>query len=186
MSLHGNFKRFIAASLVAAATALFAPLAYGQAVAVAEIRGQVLDTSGSAVPNATVRAVQTDTQFTRTATSDTEGSYVLANLPIGPYKLEVTANGFKTGVQSGIVLQVGNNIQVNLSLQVGSITENVEVQAQAGMVETKDTSVSQVIDERRILDLPLNGRQATSLVLLAGGAVNAPTSGNDNVGSKSF
>jgi hypothetical protein len=179
-------RGFFAASLTAAAIVFSAPLSYGQAVAVAEIRGQVLDSSGAAVAGAALRAVQTDTQYTRTANSDADGSYVLPNLPIGPYRLEVTAKGFKTNLQSGIVLQVGNNIQVNVGLQVGSITENVEVRAQASMVETKDTSVSQVIDERRILDLPLNGRQATSLVLLAGGATYAPSAGNDSVGSKSF
>jgi hypothetical protein len=181
-------KLFLVLTLACAATAILfiASPSYGQAVAVAEIHGQVLDTSGSAVPGATVRVTQTETQFTRTTTSDPQGGYILANLPLGAYKLEVTNQGFKTHVQSNILLQVGNNIQINVNLQVGAVTENVEVKAETTMVETKDNAVSQVIDQRRILELPLNGRQATSLVLLAGGSVNAPTSGNDNVGSKSF
>ena len=172
--------------LIAAATAFVAPLAHGQAVAVAEIHGQVLDSSGAAVPGATIRAIQTETQFTRTVNSDAEGGYVAANLPIGPYQLEVTSGGFRTYLQSGIFLQVGNNVQVNVALQVGSVSESLEVRSQATMVETKDNSVAQVIDQRRILELPLNGRQATSLVLLAGGSAYAPTAGNDSVGSKSF
>ena len=177
---------FSLVALACLAALFFAPLSYGQAVAVAEIHGQVLDPSGSAIAGATVKLTQTDTQYTRTTTSDAAGGYIFANLPLGPYRLEVTNQGFKTNVQSGIVLQVGNNVQINASLQVGTVSENIEVQAQASMVETKDNAVSQVIDQRRILELPLNGRQATSLVLLAGGAVNAPTAGNDNVGSKSF
>ena len=167
--------------------AMLAPsLCYSQAVAVAEIRGQILDSSGAAVPGATIKAIQTDTQFIRQSTSDTAGAYILPNLPIGPYRLEVSAGAFKTYVQTGIVLQVGNNVQINASLQLGAVSDKVEVQSQATMVETKNNSVSQVIDQRRILELPLNGRQATSLVLLVGGSAYSPTSGNDNVGSKSF
>ena len=179
-------KQLLTVAIAVACALLLAPQVNGQAVAVAEIHGQVLDTSGAAVPGATVRVIQTDTQLTRATNSDVDGSYSLPNLPIGPYRFEVTGTGFKTYVQSGILLQVGNNVQVNTILQLGSISENIEVTAGGAMVETKENSVNQVIDQRRIIDLPLNGRQATQLVLLSGGATNAPTSGNDNVGSKSF
>ena len=145
----------------------------------AEIHGQVLDPSGSAIPGATVRAIQTDTEYTRTTTSDATGGYILPNLPLGPYRLEVTGQGFKTYVQSGILLQVGNNVQINASLQVGTMSENIEVKAQASMVETQRHSVSQVVDQQRIFDLPLNGRQATQLILLSGAATTTP-SGNDD------
>src|SRR2546422_3306156 len=104
----------------------------------------------------------------RTTVADTGGHYLLTNLPIGPYKLEVRANGFKNYVQSGLVLQVNNNIQVNVVMQVGSITERVEVSGAASMVETKENSISVVIDNQRINELPLNGRQATSLILALG------------------
>ncbi|MGH9786426.1 MAG: carboxypeptidase regulatory-like domain-containing protein, partial [Terriglobia bacterium] len=103
------------------------------------------------------------------------GSYVLANLPVGPYKFEVSAPGFSNYAQSGITLQVGNNVQINVTMQVGTIAQDVQVSADATMVETKDTSISQVIDQRRIIALPLNGRQATDLILLAGGAAVAPS-----------
>ena len=148
---------FVLVALLGALALLFvAPLCYGQAVAVAEIHGQVLDPSGAAIVGATIRVTQTDTQYTRTITSDATGGYIFANLPLGPYRLEVTSQGFKTNVQSGILLQVGNNVQINANLQVGAVSESIEVQSQAAMVETKDNAVAQVIDERRILELPLN------------------------------
>src|ERR1017187_5446021 len=89
---------FFLVALVCAAVAasLVAPFAFGQAVAVAEIQGQVLDPSGSAIPGATVKAVQTDTQFTRTTTAGADGGYVLPNLPLGPYRLQDNRQGFQT------------------------------------------------------------------------------------------
>ena len=150
------------------------PGCYGQAVAVAEVHGQVLDTSNSTIPGAQVKMTQTATQYVRSATSGADGTYSFPNLPVGPYTFEVTAAGFKTYVQSGIILQVGSSIQVNATLQVGAVTENIQVTAGASMVETKSNSVAQVIDERRIMELPLNGRQATDLIVLSGGATPTP------------
>src|SRR5438477_1651971 len=157
---------------------------HAQTVAVADVSGIVADQSGSAVPGATVRMVQTDKEFVRTAVTDSEGRYVVPNLPVGPYRLEVRTAGFKDYSQSGIVLQVGRNVQQNVSLQGGAPAETVEVVAAAGMVETTQNGVGQVIDERRINDLPLNGRQATQLILLSGASVTAP--GGGMVGSKNY
>ena len=158
--------------------------ARGQAVAVSQVNGIVTDQSGSAVVGAEVRITETEKQIVRSTVTDSQGRYVFPNLPAGPYRLEAQAKGFKDYVQSGIVLQVGNNIQQNITLQVGAVTETVEVQAASSMVETTQSGVAQVIDERRINDLPLNGRQATQLILLSGAAVNAP--GGGMVGSKNF
>jgi hypothetical protein len=143
---------------------------WAQAVANATIHGVVSDETGAAVTNAQIKATQTDTGQLQSTQSAADGSYILPNLPVGPYRITVTAPSFKTYTQSGIVLQVGNNVQINASLTVGAVTQTVEVSANAAMVETQNTSVSEVIDERRIIDLPLNGRQATDLILLAGGA----------------
>lgn len=163
---------------------LSAPAIFAQAVAVASITGQVTDPTGSGVAGATVRMVEIDKQRARGTTTDAQGRFSLPNLPVGPYQLVVNADGFRRYTQSGIVLQVNDSIQQNVQLQLGTVSENVEVQASASMVQTQDTSVSQVIDERRINDLPLNGRQATSLVLLSGAAATAP--GGDMSGSKNF
>ena len=169
-------KRCVLASLLAPTILLI--LSSGrltaQAVANATIHGEVTDATGAFVPNAQVKAIQTDTAQALNTVTDSNGSYVLPNLPVGPYRLEVGAPAFSTYVQSGIILQVGNNVQINVALQVGAVTQDVRVSANAAMVETQDTSVSEVIDQRRIIDLPLNGRQATDLILLSGGASVPP------------
>jgi hypothetical protein len=170
--------KYTTATLLVAATFLLlcgAPV-FGQAVSNAQIQGLVTDATGASVPGVAVKATQTDTGQVRSTVSNTDGSYVLPNLAVGPYKLEAGANGFKTYVQSGLILQVGNNVQINISLQLGAVSQQMEVSADATMVQTQDTSVSQVIDQRRIVDLPLNGRQATDLILLSGGAAMPPNS----------
>ena len=176
------------AVVFAALVALFIePCANAQAVAVASLSGRVVDSTAGAIVGAEVTATQTETRLTRVATTDTDGAYNLSNLPIGPYQLEVKAGGFKTHVQSGIVLQVGNNVEVNVTMQIGVVTDSIEVSVGAAMVETKSNSVAQVIDRERIVDLPLNGRDATQLILISGAAVTAAGGGpNDLGGSKSF
>ena len=149
---------------------------YPQATAVVQITGTVQDTGGGSVPGAEVTAVQSATGFVRKTTSGADGSYVLSNLPIGPYEIDASAHGFKTYAQKGIVLQVNTNPTVNITLEVGELSQSVEVRATAEMAETQSSGVSQVIDQRRVVDLPLNGRQPTQLVLLSGAAVVAPPS----------
>src|SRR6059036_978516 len=139
----------------------------------AQINGTVRDQSGAVLPEADVTATQTATGAKRSAVTDETGSYTLTNLPIGPYTLEMALPGFRTYVRSGIVLQVNDNPVVNAILEVGQVAETVEVQANAALVETRSTGVGQVIDNQRVLELPLNGRQATELIFLAGMA--APT-----------
>jgi hypothetical protein len=148
--------------------------AWAQAASTAQINGTVRDSSGLAVPGADIKATQTTTGAVRTAVSAADGAYVLPNLPIGPYVLEITKEGFSKYVQSGIVLQVDSNPSVDVNLKVGSVTEQVLVQADAAMVETHSTGVGTVVDQKRVVDLPLNGRQATQLIFLSGMA----TTGN--------
>jgi hypothetical protein len=167
-------------------TAHHTPL-WGQAVASAQISGQIADPSGAAVPRAKVTAIQTETKLVRTTVSGQDGSYVLPNLPVGPYRLEMQAAGFQTYLQTGIQLQVSDNPTINVSLQVGDVTRQVEVSAGAIMVQTQSTSLSQIIDQRSVVDLPLNGRNALQLVMLAGSASDrgpALTQSNDLTGSK--
>lgn len=153
---------------------------FGQAVNSAQISGVVEDPSGAVIPTAKVKATQTDTGLVRMAETGSTGSYVLPNLPVGPYRLEVNTTGFKAYVQSGIILQVGENVTINVKLQLGQATQSVKVSANAKMVQTNQTFVSQVIDQRRIVDLPLNGREATSLILLSGASVTGTGVGSKN------
>jgi hypothetical protein len=147
---------------------------WAQSVNNGQIHGSVLDPSGAAVVGAGVKAVNTDTGAAQATVSGADGSYVLPGLQVGGYALEVTATGFSKYRQTGITLEVGENIQVNVTLKVGSASQEVQVSADAAMVETQDTSISEVIDHQRIVDLPLNGRQATDLILLSGGAAEPP------------
>jgi hypothetical protein len=137
----------------------------------------VQDSSGGAVPGAEVKATQTATGLVRTIVSGADGSYVLTNLPVGPYQLEVTKDGFSKYVQSGIVLQVGSNPSVEVALKVGAVSEQVQVEANASLVETRNSGVGQVIDNQRVVELPLNGRQATDLIYLTGMATQVNGAG---------
>src|SRR5437016_10006330 len=154
------------------------------AQATAQIGGTARDQSGAGLPGVEVKATQTETGITRTAVTNETGSYVLPNLVVGPYRLEAALPGFRTYVQSGIVLQVNASPVINIVLEVGQVAEQVEVQANAALVDTRNSTVGSVIENERILELPLNGRNVTDLITLAGGAVQpASTSRNFVAGS---
>src|SRR5438094_1010542 len=144
-------------------------LVFGQAVS--QISGTVKDDSGAVVPGVEITATQTETGARRTAMTDETGSYILPNLPLGPYRLEASKEGFRGYLQTGIELQVGSNPVVLVVLGVGQVSESIQVQASATSVETRSAGVGTVIETQRILDLPLNGRQATDLITLSGLAV---------------
>ena len=158
--------------------------AWGQATA--QISGTVKDQSGAVLPGVEVTATQTGTGIVRSTVTNETGSYVLSNLAVGPYRLEAALPGFRTFVQTGIVLQVNGSPVVNPVLQVGQVTEQVEVQANATLVETRNAGVGQVIENQRILELPLNGRQVQDLVTLAGAAVQTATSRTQNGSAEAY
>ncbi len=141
------------------------------AQSVSQITGTVQDSSGLAVPGAEITATQTETGLTRSAQSGANGTYSLPSLPIGPYRLEVQKAGFSTFVQNGIVLQVATAPTIDAVLKVGAVSEQIQVEAAAAMVETHSTGVGQVVNQQQVVDLPLNGRQIGQLITLAGGAV---------------
>jgi hypothetical protein len=159
-----------------------APL-FGQAGATSQITGIVKDPSGSAVPGAQVKATQTDTGLDRTALTGQDGGYALPNLPVGPYRLEISKTGFSTSVQT-LILQVATSPTVDVQLQVGAATQQIQVEATAAGVETTTSGVGQVIDQRRVVDLPLNGRNPTELIFLAGASAQAPNA--DLVSTKAY
>src|SRR5690348_16673264 len=114
---------------------------WGQAASTSQIQGVVQDATGLPVQGAQVQATQTETGTVRTATTSADGTYVLPNLPIGPYRLEVSKEGFNKYVQTGIVLQVATNPNIDVQMKVGSITEQVSVEANAARAETQATGV---------------------------------------------
>jgi len=157
--------------LCVVAALIVAESATAQVGSSAQISGIVRDETGAVLPGAVVAATQVDTGFKRTVVADDTGSYILPNLPIGPYHLQVGLSRFRPYTRTGIVLQVNANPIVNVTLLVGDLTETVTVKAGTSLVETRSTSIGQVIENERIEELPLNGRQATELIALAGAAV---------------
>ncbi|WP_213803923.1 TonB-dependent receptor [Granulicella sp. dw_53] len=158
--------------------------AFAQSAGTASVQGSVTDATGALLPNATVTFTNTATGATRIIVTDGSGLYSLPNVSVGPYSLTVTAAGFRGYTQRG-QLEVGNSIEINASLTVGSATDQqIEVQATGTALDTENSTFKQVIDQRRITELPLNGRQATQLILVSGGSVNAPA--NDIIGSKTY
>jgi hypothetical protein len=141
------------------------------AQATAQISGTVKDQTGAVLPGVEVIVTQVETGISRNTISNETGSYVLPNLALGPYRLEASLPGFRTYSQTGIILQVGSSPAINVVLDVGQIAERVEVQATAALVETRTSSVGEVVENERILELPLNGRNVQDLITLAGAAV---------------
>jgi hypothetical protein len=147
---------------------------WAQAVAGSQIAGVVRDSGGGVLPGAEITATKTDTGMTRTVFAGPDGAYVIPNLPVGPYQLKIVLQGFQTYLRDGIVLQVNSNPVVDVTLNVGAIGEQITVTAGTAMVETRSTGVGQVIDNERVTEIPLNGRQATELIFLSGLATSAP------------
>lgn len=137
----------------------------------AQLSGTVRDDTGGVLPGVTVTVTQTDTGLTRTAVTDGTGAYVLPSLPVGPYQLEVTLQGFRTYVQTGIVLQVGGTPAINAVLGLGTLEETITVIGDAPIVDVRSAGISDVVSNEDILELPLQGRQVTDLIVLAGAAV---------------
>ena len=163
-------KRFLS-NLSAAALLLVLANTVAWAQATAELNGRVTDESGAVLPGVTVTATQTDTGFTRSVVTDNSGGYVISNLPTGPYKVDVSLQGFKTYSQTGIVLRVGGTPTINAVLGVGNLEETVSVEAAAPIVDVRSAGISEVVENERIVELPLQGRQVMDLIILAGAAV---------------
>jgi hypothetical protein len=144
--------------------------AVGQQIT-ASIRGTVLDPSGAVVQAATVTAKQIETGLKREAITDRQGEYVLVELPIGHYQLEVQAKGFQTYLQQGISLDVNETATVGIHLKLGAETQQVEVNADATLVQSTVSSLGETVMEHEILDLPLDGRNFSQLGLLQPGVV---------------
>ena len=155
--------------LVACASSL------GQSLNTSQVSGTVQDPMGASVPNATIVLTNTATGFVRTVTTNASGSYTAPDLPLGPYSISVSATGFEKFTEKNLILEVGSNPEVNAKLSVGNIAQEVVVEANAGVaVETESNGVGTVINQRQVVELPLNGRDPTQLIALAGATTVAP------------
>ena len=152
--------------LICASPVTFAQSSFGQ------IAGSINDSTGAAIPEATIVITSADTQAKRTFKSDESGNYIVTNLPIGNYAIAVTAPGFRTAEQAGVTISADAKVTSNFAMQLGQSTEVVQVQA--GAIESLNTTsgeVARVIDSKQVDNLALNGRNYTQLLTLVPGAV---------------
>jgi hypothetical protein len=163
--MHSYFSRMRGA-LAVCAILLLATLASAQSTA--QISGTIRDQSGAVLPGADVTVTQTNTGASRSVVSNADGFYTVTNLPLGPYRVEANLSGFQAYSRTGLSLQVGADVVMNIVMGLSDITETVSVTASAPLVETRTTAVGQVMETERIMNLPLNGRNAAQLIELAG------------------
>jgi hypothetical protein len=136
------------------------------------ISGAVIDSSGAGIPRASLTITELDTGLMRSLTADDRGSYRALALPVGHYEVKAEQPGFRTAVRTGIVLVVAQEATVNITLQVGEANQQVEVSAEAPLVDVSTTPVSGLVGERQVKDLPLNGRSFDNLITLNPGTAN--------------
>src|SRR5438128_4532510 len=146
-------------------------------VETARILGSVKDQTGAVVPNAAVTIVNTATNISYTTKSQADGSYESIPLRIGSYRVSTKLSGFKRVVHEGIVLQIQQTALVDIVMEVGQVTQDVQVTGSTPLLTVNEATQGQVIDNRKVVDLPLNGRDYVQLGLLSSGT-NQPAPGN--------
>jgi hypothetical protein len=137
----------------------------------ATLLGDVVDSSGAVLSSATVTVSNTGTQIVQTATTDGTGSFVFERLPVGEYVLTVSASGFKRFERTGIHLDATQRVKIDVTMELGVVTESVVISAGAPLVSTQSTELGVVIGEQQVRNLPLNGRNFAQLIALEPGAV---------------
>jgi Carboxypeptidase regulatory-like domain/TonB dependent receptor len=152
---------------------LFVSAALLAQVTSSSIFGTVTDTTGAVVPGVEIKVTQQETNFTRTVLADESGKYLFNALPLGTYRVEVSAQGFKKFSQIGIVLEVNRNARVDPVIEVGGVTETVSITADAPLINTTDASVGHTVDNKEILTLPLVNRDLYTLLTLTPGVDQA-------------
>ncbi|HYL85618.1 MAG TPA: TonB-dependent receptor [Candidatus Angelobacter sp.] len=143
----------------------------------ASLNGTVTDPTGAAVAGAKVVATNRATSVVSQTQTDTTGAYLFPSLPIGIYRLEVTASNFQTSVITDLELPVATTVTQNVQLKIGQATETVEIIAEAAVIDTTTNSMGQVINEKTVQEIPLNGRHFTDLSLLTPGTMTPPANG---------
>jgi hypothetical protein len=143
----------------------------------ASLSGTVTDPAGAAVPNAKIVVKNLGTAVESETQSDGAGAYLFPSLPIGRYRLEITAAGFESTIVTDLKLEVATSLTQDVQLKIGKATEHIEIMADAATVETTTTSLSQVINDKTVQEIPLNGRHFVDLGLLTPGTVTPPANG---------
>jgi len=171
MKLRVFFRLFLLGALLSALSGA----AFAQSTAV--LSGTVTDATGAAVPNARVVATNQATGVESVTQTDTAGAYLFPALPIGLYRLAASGANFQTSVVTDLKLQVASTVIHDVQLKIGSATESVEITADATIVDTTTNSLGQVINDKTVQEIPLNGRHFTDLSLLTPGTLTPPANG---------
>ncbi|MDX2030510.1 MAG: carboxypeptidase regulatory-like domain-containing protein [Blastocatellia bacterium] len=151
----------MALSMLMLTTSVFAQRGRGT------VLGTVTDAQGAVIPGAQVVVTNTATNTATMVVSNNDGNFVAPNLLVGSYTVSASKDGFKKALRSGITLEVDQRAEINLTLEAGAVSETIEVTSQASLVDTTTATFGKVIENRRVQELPVNGRNALSLVLLA-------------------
>ncbi len=159
---------------------------YGQATELGTIVGTVTDPQNATVPNATVRITNTGTGVMREVTTDSQGNFAARSLVPGTYSVEVTAPSFQKQIQSNIQLNVGGSVTLDFHLTVGQVTEQVQVNAEAVLLQTNESNVGTVIENAQVVELPLNGRNFNQLTRLTPGAVRGTSSSGETIQGETY
>jgi Carboxypeptidase regulatory-like domain/TonB-dependent Receptor Plug Domain len=167
-----NFIRSLRGTLFALLVVTFAAATASAQLSTATMFGNITDTTGAAIPDATVTLTQTQTNFTRVTKSNGQGEYRSEFLPVGPYTVKVAASGFKETIQSGIVLTATQQAALNFALQIGGETTVVEVSAEVPIVNLGNSVLGRTVDNREVDNLPLVGRNVYQLLNLTPGIQN--------------
>ncbi|MGI8958798.1 MAG: carboxypeptidase regulatory-like domain-containing protein [Bryobacteraceae bacterium] len=175
----------LAAALLTLVTAYFFSVTASAQQYAGSVTGTVTDPSGAVVPNARLQLVDEQKGFAFTAVSDSTGGYVIRQVPPGTYKLSVEAQGFRAETQSGIKLDISQNITVNFALQVGAVTQTLQISEAAPLLSTQDAVTGQTVDRKFINDLPLISRSVTDLAYLTPGITEVAT-GTQNSAQNNF
>ena len=157
--------------IIFAATWTGPTVAWGQ-ITTGTIHGFTTDATGAIVTGARVVAMNENTRFSRSAEVNGQGYYEISFLPVGSYTVTAEQTGFKQFIHEGITLAVSQNARVDINFEVGAVTESITVTTEAPMVDTRQSAVGHVVEERRILELPLNGRSALELAALLPGVAH--------------
>src|SRR5690348_7275233 len=171
----GSRSLFFRAFLLAVLSAALGASALAQSTA--SLSGTVSDATGAVVVNAKVVAANQATGIESVTQTDTAGAYLFPSLPIGIYRVQVTAPGFQSAVIPNLKLEVATAVAQNIQLSIGQTSETIEITANAALVDTATTSVGQVINDKTVQEIPLNGRHFTDLSLLTPGTITPPANG---------
>src|SRR5712664_2216882 len=180
-----HLRKLWLAFLVAIVVLTLAPTSGWSQNVYGTIAGVVTDTSGAAVANAAITLTNVDTGQKRNIETDASGNYTFVNILPGRYKLEGEKTGFKKFLREPIVVQIESGVRVDITLAVGAQTETVEVTSETPFLQTETASLGQVVEQRSVTELPLNGRNPLALVGLVAGVVpqGTPSSGNSSAGN---